>query len=84
MNNTKNQIIKPVVKHIRAAKTEVEILKSVQEDGTQEVILQYVESFEFAPYYVIVFELLGPNLYQLMKERKDKRCSLAEIQVDFK
>lgn len=75
------QIIKPVAKHIRAAKTEVEILESVQENGTTDMILNFIESFDLDPYFVIVFELLGPNLYQLMKERPDRKCSLREIQV---
>lgn len=70
-----------MAKHIRAAKTEVEILESVQENGNPDLILQFIESFDLEPYFVIVFELLGPNLYQLMKERKDRKCNLREIQV---
>ena len=46
----------------------------LQEEG-------FIESFDLEPYFVIVFELLGPNLYQLMKERKDRKCNLREIQV---
>jgi hypothetical protein len=72
-----------VAKHIRAAKTEVEILNSVQENGDSEIILKFIESFDLEPYFVMVFELLGPNLYQLMKERKDRKCNIREIQVEI-
>jgi hypothetical protein len=53
----------------------------VQENGNSEIILKFVESFDLEPYFAMVFELLGPNLYQLMKERKDRKCSLKEIKV---
>lgn len=56
-------------------------MESVQENGNPDLILQFIESFDLEPYFVIVFELLGPNLYQLMKERKDRKCNLREIQV---
>ena len=59
----------------------MEILESVQENGNSDIILQFIESFDLDPYFVIVFELLGPNLYQLMKERKDRKCTIHEIRV---
>jgi hypothetical protein len=61
---------------------EVEILRKLQKNGNAEVVLQIRESFAFGKNFVIVLELLGPNLYQIMKQRENNKCELSEIQVE--
>jgi len=71
------KVIKPVDRFIMAARQEYHMVKYFEEP-----LLQVIESFLFKNFYCIVFELLGPNLYEFMKANGQRGYPIGLIQ-DF-
>jgi len=67
-------VIKPVEKYISSAKTERAIVKEINRNDPEDRyhIVKYVESFNYCNHYCLVFERLGPSLYDITKKNNYK------------
>ena len=67
-------MIKPVEKYISSARTERAIVKEInrQDPDDRCHIVRYIESFNHYNHYCLVFERLGPSLYDITKKNNYK------------
>lgn len=70
-------MIKPVEKYISSAKTERSIVKEVNRQDPEDKfhVVRYIESFSYCNHYCLVFERLGPSLYDVIKKNNYKGFS---------
>lgn len=73
------KVIKAVRKHIKAAKEECEILKTVRRKIPDGPFVRYIDSFHFGENFVMMFEPLGKNLYRLLEINEFKGFPLSLV-----
>jgi len=70
------KVVRAVPKYRHAAKTEVSVLQDLQGDHR---CVKMLRSFDYRGHICLVFELLGPNLYEIMRANAFKPFSIPEI-----
>ena len=58
------------------ASVEIQLLRTVREDSEKYNIVNVLHAFEFRSHICITFELLGPNLYEVLKLNSFKGLSI--------
>jgi serine/threonine protein kinase len=69
-----------VRKHIKSAKEEVKIIKKIHKKLHDPGFMKVEKAFDFNGHYVMVCELLGLNLYDLLRENHKKGFPLYVVQ----
>lgn len=75
------KIIKAARKYVRAAKEEARVLTKINEESPDGPFVQFYRAFDFGEHYVMVFEPLGKNLYQLLRVNNFVGFPLSTVRV---
>ena len=74
------KVIKPVRRHIKNARVECRIARTVNRRLGSEYFAKLHDSFDFGDNFIMIFELLGINLGDLLELNRDRGFPLPVVQ----